>query len=715
VKLTTFGKVGLEESTFSRPKPLLMLAYLTLEGPQDRRRLTELFWTDKKSKKSGDDKQELQKRLGQLSVVLAQFKKEGAPNVVPDRAGINPIPSQVTCDALEFLEHLQHKKLKEALELYHGAFLQDLGKPLQNLDVSGGLQDWVLEQREKFAEKARSAMLQLAEQAHANGDAREATRWAEKAYAVSAAPELEPAQLSRLQHLLRATKSDVTKKVDKAVKASLDEISPEAREVFLAMSLQTTPNLTVVREALKLSISELSQLREELLFAGLVDEKTVLAKDMARDWLNAHPSERVPLLMKVVRSTPPEEAFELYHSIYQETKGFGGIGDLQKARKAYYLKAKELMDAREFSATIETLSELREVENLHEAEPDGSCRFLEAYALERLGRFKEAFALLQTLPEKLHDPDVTALKSGLLWRLGKSEEARTTAESVIQNGLEWMWARASATNTLGNLCLSSGDFLEAGSHFKKAAALFNAAGTKERWVGCLNNYAIALSNMAAEAKERHEPESILEAKQIDAKRAYHEALDALEQTEDNPLLKARILFNLGSLSKDQGDWLQAEEYYLQAAPLAEKVGFLELAAQLQLNLGHIYRFQQQPVRAKASFTQAIDTATKAGEPFLQGMAIANLAFFNDDPDAMEIALEFLEQSGHVGSHLDNLFETYEAILKRLLKQAHSLRDSLKEQLYKGKLTAFYQRNQLETPGFEVESTLTSSSKPTEVN
>jgi tetratricopeptide (TPR) repeat protein len=709
MQLVTFGRVRLSSCDFSRPKPLLLLSYLTLEGPQERRKLADLFWTE-----ATPAKNDVSKKLGKLSVVLTQFKREGAV-VFPDTPGLDPLPSLVTCDALEFLSAFENNDLKKALELYGGAFLHDLGKPLDDLEVSNEILEWVLEKREFFGEKARSAMLHLAEQALESGKTKEATRWAEKAYGLSEAPEMEPAQLSRLQHLLGSTKSEVTKKVKKAVKASLDEVSSEARDVFLTLSLQNTPHLAVIREALKLSIDVLSQAREELLLSGLVDaESHVLATDMAKDWLQAHPAERIPLFMKVVRATPPNEAFDLYQSIYQETKSFGGIGDLQKARKAYQHKAQALMDVREFASTIETLAELREVERLYDAEPEVQCRFLEAYALERLGRFKEAYELVQTLPESLHNPDITALKSGLLWRLGKSEEAKIAAESVIQNGLDWMWARAAATNTLGNLCLSISDFLEAASYFKKAGTLFDAAGAKDRWVGSLNNYAIALSKIATAAK-KEQPQNILEAKLADATNAYHEALKALEQTEDNPLLKARILFNLGSLSKDQLNLMQAESYYFQAALLAEQGGAFELAAQLHLNLGHLYRFQKQVARAKDNFTKAVEIAAKAGEPFLQGMAIANLAYLNDDPDAMEVGLEILEQSGHVGDDLEHFLETYQAILKRLLEQAHLLNDTLKERLYKGKLAAFYQRNQSEPQGFEVESILTSSGKPTEMN
>jgi hypothetical protein len=43
MKLLMLGKLKLEPSTFTRPKPLLLLAYLSLEGPRSRRDLAGLF------------------------------------------------------------------------------------------------------------------------------------------------------------------------------------------------------------------------------------------------------------------------------------------------------------------------------------------------------------------------------------------------------------------------------------------------------------------------------------------------------------------------------------------------------------------------------------------------------------------------------------------------------------------------------------------------
>lgn len=138
MKLETFGKVRLEGTGFSRPKPLLLLTYLALEGAKERRHLAVMFWTEG----------EVQKRLGQLSVVLNQLKKEGASGIIPDRPGLDPVFVQLDCDALDFVAALEGHDLELALSLYQGSFLHDLGKPLVDLEVSEELLDWILERRE---------------------------------------------------------------------------------------------------------------------------------------------------------------------------------------------------------------------------------------------------------------------------------------------------------------------------------------------------------------------------------------------------------------------------------------------------------------------------------------------------------------------------------------------------------------------------------------
>lgn len=694
MRLVSFGKVGLEGCGFSRPKPLLLLAYITLEGPQERRRLAELFWKEGGSR-----------ALGNLSVVLAQFKKEGAAEAFPAQPGINPLPSQVHCDALEFLEALEDGRLSEALGLYQGAFLQDLGKPLRSLKVSDELLDWVLEKRELLAQKAQGAMLALAQERLGAAEARAARALAERAYSLAEAPEMEPALLSHVQRILAQTGSELRRSVGSAARASLKDLPALAQRVFLSLVMQPEPNLTIVRGALGLSLSELAEARETLILSGLIAaDNHILAEALAHGWLETHPGERLSLLLALARATPPEAAFELYRQIFAHTQGFGGVGDFQRARAAYSAMSKAWIDQLKFAEAAAALEQLRSVERISETDPDPQSRFLEAYALERLGRFKEALELLQALPQTGHDPNTVALRSVLLWRTGKSAEAKRTAQQALSSSLDWLWARATANNTLGYLAVAEERFLEAASLFKKAASLYQAAGEKSRWVGSLNNYAIALDRVAEAAEKEGKDQAALERLQADAEQAYQQTLEALGQSGENPTLRARILLNLGMLWRRRKDWARAEKQYLEALTFAEQANALEISARLQLNLGVVYLQQQQTAQARSSFTAAIDHAARAGEFLIQGQAVGNLAFLDSDPDTMEVALELIEQSGNQDI-LVSCLQDYEAVLKRNFEGALLSNNAALAHQLLTRLSRLYERLDKSHKADKVESAL----------
>lgn len=82
--LRTLGGLRLEASDLTRPKPLLLLVYLAVEGPQHRRHLSELFWPGAAAP------------LASLRTALAQLKR-GAPGAVEVRGGrlAAAVPSDV--------------------------------------------------------------------------------------------------------------------------------------------------------------------------------------------------------------------------------------------------------------------------------------------------------------------------------------------------------------------------------------------------------------------------------------------------------------------------------------------------------------------------------------------------------------------------------------------------------------------------------------------
>lgn len=695
VQLVTFGKVALTGCAFSRPKPLLLLAYLTLEGPQERRALAALFWRG-----PGD----LQKKLGQLSVVLAQFKRAGAGEVFPAAPGLDPLVSRAGCDALAFAEALSHNDPEQAIVHYQGPFLGSLDRVLGGLELSGELADWILETRERFAAKAQEALLALSEQALRTERLTDARALAERAYALTGAPELEPRLLSRLRHVLGQTGSDLGRRTEGA-DPGLSELPETARRVFLALAAQDAPNLTVVRSALKLSLGELSETHEALIDAGLVTpEAEVLAPELARHHLDARPRDALPLLLALARATPEGGAFGLYRRVYRHTQGFGGAGDLARARAAYVKQARALMDALEFAEVAALMAELHGVEWTLGADPDPESRFLEAYALERLGRYKEAQASLKPLPTDAYTPNLTALSSALLWRRGKGDEAKVVAEKALESGLDWLWARALAHSTLGGIAYAGEHFLEAASCFKKAGSLFQACGDLNRWVGSLDNHATALDTMAEVEERRGGDAEMVERLRNEAEEGYRIALEALERVRDNKTQRARILLNIGMLWEYRKDWDRAKEYYLEALPLAESVNNLSLMAQLHLNLGNAPFMHQQLLEAKEHYQQALYLAVQAGESFVQGVAAANLANLENDPDGMEVALELLEQNNNQ-EQLSFYEGSYEEILKIRLREALEQNDTAKAYRLFSSLGELYKKKRLTRKAEKVEDAL----------
>ncbi len=166
----------------------------------------------------------------------------------------------------------------------------------------------------------------------------------------------------------------------------------------------------------------------------------------------------------------------------------------------------------------------------------------------------------------------------MLWRRGKPEGAKYLAESVQNCGSDWLWARATAHNTLGYLAYDNQAYEEACSFFKKAASLFQTAGYTSRYAGGLNNYANALGAMAEAEVQRGADEEHVVPRWEEARKAYGDAREALEQSGDDPAQRARILLNIGMFWERQKDWQQATENYLHALTIAETL--TELTARL---------------------------------------------------------------------------------------------------------------------------------------
>jgi tetratricopeptide (TPR) repeat protein len=182
--LCTLGQLRLSDSDFRREKPLLLLAYLCLSGPQARRSVAQQFWPGAASS------------MNSLSVALAQLRR-----VDPDliSASETQVRCDLECDVSAFRTALRGADLDTATRLYNGPFLLDLSLS----DLSEELEEWVMTTRESLADGYRSLLLSAA-QAQADTDPRAAAELAARAWALAGATPLSPSGMRELYALLLA-------------------------------------------------------------------------------------------------------------------------------------------------------------------------------------------------------------------------------------------------------------------------------------------------------------------------------------------------------------------------------------------------------------------------------------------------------------------------------------------------------------------------------
>jgi predicted ATPase len=219
-QLKALGGLKLEGTAFTRPTPLLLLAYLSLEGSQHRRHLAELFWTDGNRMKS-------------LSMTLTRLR-QGAGEVV--EADEKRAWSTLISDAKELLEFLDKSNWQQASELYAGAFLE--GVVLE--DWSNELEEWVYTTREYLAERVQYALLNLAEETAKKQEFEKVRELSERAYTLPGLSGHEVSSLKRLYPLLCAGSSLLAPEVRK----ELDGFGVRVQLTTEEAKAKFTPTLT---------------------------------------------------------------------------------------------------------------------------------------------------------------------------------------------------------------------------------------------------------------------------------------------------------------------------------------------------------------------------------------------------------------------------------------------------------------------------------------
>ncbi len=244
--LKTFGglelTVSAETRLPNRAKPLLLLAYLAIEGPKERHHLAELFWPT------------ANRPLDNLRVALSQLRA-AAPGVLSESASMSAgagaalragagVGTTVGCDALDLLRALEAADRARARELYAGEFLAGL----YLRDIGAELEEWVLTTRDHLASSVQMAGIAESEGLAAASAFAEAGRIA--VGALGLVHETDPELLPRLHRLLSA--ADHPFAADVARQAAtygmrLTVTPPEARADLTAGSKRTAPHNLPVR------------------------------------------------------------------------------------------------------------------------------------------------------------------------------------------------------------------------------------------------------------------------------------------------------------------------------------------------------------------------------------------------------------------------------------------------------------------------------------
>ena len=239
MRLNILGGLGLESAPFNRPKPLLLLAYLAVEGAKEKRHLYELFWPDAADQATS------------LRMALSQVRKVDANLFKSDERMVSP---SLETD-LSALQHaITECNPEKLLELYKGEFLQGFSLP----DWSAELKEWVYSTREFITARVRAAFLQIAEAEAAKGKFVEAVQWVEKSYSLTK-DNHEPEDLKRLYALLVAgnsTLSGEVKKLSKEYGLELNLSRDDARaRYFVTVSEESTEVRTIANNLPKAKTS----------------------------------------------------------------------------------------------------------------------------------------------------------------------------------------------------------------------------------------------------------------------------------------------------------------------------------------------------------------------------------------------------------------------------------------------------------------------------
>ena len=185
--LHTLGGLHLEGAARQQAGPLVLLAYLALEGPQERRGVQELLFPGHAD------------AAGRLRMMLHRLRV-AAPAALSTSG--TRLETALTSDAAALFQAAEQGQSVQVLSLYRGRFLDGVRLPGEH-----ELEEWVFATRERLCMRVRDCHLDLGRAAALRGETGLALTHAERAYLLPGAPEPEQHGARLLGLLLTAVGS----------------------------------------------------------------------------------------------------------------------------------------------------------------------------------------------------------------------------------------------------------------------------------------------------------------------------------------------------------------------------------------------------------------------------------------------------------------------------------------------------------------------------
>jgi tetratricopeptide (TPR) repeat protein len=589
MRLRTLGGVALDEAEFSRPKPLLLLSYLALEGRQDRRHVAELFWP------------EAADRMKSLTVALARLRK-GVPGAV--EADEKQVWANIDLDAVRFLRLLEQGDTPAALALYEGPFLQGL-----HLRWNAELEEWVYQTREFLAAHARKALLELA------------AVWTRIMPVSEIAAELE----SNLDLLATPARNvpERHRSIRAAFEQSWQRLTPKEQEVLRKLAVfrggfgrEAASKVAGATIPILASLSDKSLLRVDA--TGRYDRHP-LVHQYYLEKSEEHPSERATT----------EERHGAYYVGFLE-RWYGALQG-ENQRHALDVVGEELENLRAAVRWAASKRKLDEVQRI--SWPLAMAFYMSGRSQDGLALFTQTLADWEGSEPGRHPAYGHALlaQAWLAYSSGRFEEAAEFARASIERLDPHDDHRVvnRALNTLGGALWRMGDYPQAKRYFNEGLELAKKRGDPVSIKTYLSNLAVVEKDAGSYAQ---------------AKACIEEAIALLGGTRD--LQFVQLLNTLVGLELSLGSIEQAKKVCLEGLQLAKELNFQRMIPHFVFYLGRIAHDERDYPRARSSYQESLRLLRASKDHSLEPYVLAALGStaiaLNALPEAKTHLMEALE-------------------------------------------------------------------------